>query len=480
VSRVIAVSNRVQVPREGQAAGGLAVGVLAALEDQGGVWFGWSGNEAESERMEPLVVQDGNVSYVTLDLTGPEIDLYYNGFCNGALWPVLHYLLGFLKFDRTHFQAYLRVNARFAQALTTRLEPDDVIWVHDFHMIPLASELRRRGVENRVGFFLHTPFPDYDVMRALPVHRELLRAMCAYDVVGFQTEFDRRSFEQCLRESGIGDAAGGDRRKNATPPRPVTRALPIGIDVDECVRGAEREAATARANVVTSYQERDLVLGVDRLDYSKGLSRRFRAFERFLDRYPERRGTLVYMQVAPPTRQGVRAYDEIRQELEQQAGNINGLYSDVDWIPIHYLNQSFPRGELMGIMRTARVGLVTPIRDGMNLVAKEFVAAQDPADPGVLVLSELAGAAAQLDAAVLVNPYDVDGVADGIHEALKMHVEERRNRHTHLMDVLRRTDISWWRSSYMELLRGAPSPVIEVGGDASRPGPGAPGKAARA
>jgi len=455
MSRVIAVSNRVQLPREGQAAGGLAVGVLAALEEHGGLWFGWSGREGITERVEPEVVSHDAISYVTLDLTRDEIDHYYNGFCNNALWPLFHYLLGFLKFDRTQFEAYLRVNARFASALISRLLPDDLIWIHDFHLIPLASELRRRGVTQPIGFFLHTPFPDYDVVRALPVHRQLLRALCANDVVGFQTEHDRRSFEQCLSASGVGEARTADRRETRKGQEPVTGAFPIGIDVDECVSNAQHSASTARVNTLTAGGDRALLLGVDRLDYSKGLTLRFKAFERFLDRYPERRGELVYMQVAPPTRQGVRAYDEIRQELEQSAGNINGLYSDVDWIPLHYLNQSIPRNELMGIMRSADVGLVTPIRDGMNLVAKEYVAAQDAADPGVLVLSELAGAAAELDAALMVNPYDIDGVADGIHQALRMPLEERRNRHTAMMEVLRKDDISAWRSRFFSALHQA-------------------------
>ena len=452
MSRVIAVSNRVQLPREGQASGGLAVGVLAALEQHGGLWFGWSGKTVTGARPDPEVVTKDGISYVTVDLTQDEVDLYYNGFCNGALWPLVHYLLSFLKFDRRQWEAYLRMNAVFADALISRLEPDDLIWIHDFHLIPLASELRRRGVKQPLGFFLHTPFPDYDVVRALPTHRELLRSLCSYDVVGFQTDHDMRSFEQCLRESGVGDIGQADRRGGRLRP-PVTEAFPIGIDVDGCVAAAQEGHEGPGTEVLTAGGERSLILGVDRLDYSKGLALRFQAFERFLGRFPERQGQVVYMQVAPPTREGVRAYDEIRHELEQSAGNINGRYADVDWIPIHYLNQAMPRAELMGIMRSADVGFVTPIRDGMNLVAKEFVAAQDPADPGVLVLSEMAGAAAQLDAAVQVNPYDVDGVAEGVLSALRMPLEERQSRHGAMMETLRRDDISAWRSRFLNALQ---------------------------
>lgn len=464
MSRIIAVSNRVQLPREGQASGGLAVGVLTALEEHGGIWVGWSGQAREGASAEPDVVHHQGISYVTVDLTPDEVEQYYNGFCNSALWPVLHYLLGFLKYDRAEFHSYLNVNARFADLLCDLIEPDDVIWIHDFHLIPLASELRRRGVREPLGFFLHTPFPDYDVVRALPVHRELLRALCAYDLVGFQTPRDRRSFEQCLREAHVGAVSDADRRRSSPQLSPEARAFPIGIDVEACVSDAERSAGAASTSLMTAGGRRHLVLGVDRLDYSKGLALRFRAFERFLDLHPEQQGQVVYMQIAPPTREGVRAYEEIRHELERHAGNINGLYSDVDWIPIHYLNQAIPRGELMGIMRAARVGLVTPIRDGMNLVAKEYVAAQDPADPGVLVLSEMAGAAVQLGAALLVNPYDVVGVADGIDAALRMPIEERQNRHAAMMDSLRRDDLSAWRSGYVEALRQTGQELNPVAG----------------
>jgi len=461
MSRVIAVSNRVQRPREGQASGGLAVGVLAALEERGGLWFGWSGKTTTGVRTEPEVAEDGDISYVTVDLTRDEVDLYYNGFCNGALWPLVHYVLSRLKYDRRHWEAYLRVNALFADTLLPWIQEGDRIWIHDFHLIPLASELRRRGVTHPLGFFLHTPFPDYDVVRALPVHRELLRALCAYDVVGFQTGSDLRSFQQCLAESGVGRVETADRR-TAGRRVPETGAFPIGIDVDACVGAAEQGIDGRNADELTAGGTRSLILGVDRLDYSKGLSLRFKAFERFLDRYPERRGNVVYMQVAPPTRQGVRAYDEIRQELEQSAGNINGRHSDVGWVPIHYLHQAVPRQELMGIMRAADVGFVTPIRDGMNLVAKEYVAAQDPADPGVLVLSEMAGAAAQLDGAVLVNPYDVDGVAEGLLKALRMPLQERRNRHAAMMATLREDDIGAWRSRFLDALRRAARPAAKA------------------
>jgi trehalose 6-phosphate synthase len=455
--RIVAVSNRVQVPAEGQAAGGLAVGVLAALEEAGGMWFGWSGNQRSTVREEPNVERQGDISYVTLDLSEDEIEGYYNGFCNNTLWPLLHYLLGFLSFERPKFRTYLRVNTRFAEALAPRLEPSDLIWVHDFHLIPLASALRREGVTQPIGLFLHTPFPDYDLVRALPVHREILRAFCAYDVIGFQTDHDLRSFKQCLERSGIGSPGDADRRDGGKNSTPSLETLPIGVDVDQCQAAAQTNFRSRARPTIAQFGERTLMLGVDRLDYSKGLAQRFQAFERFLDRYPEIRRTLVFMQVAPPTRQGVRAYTEIREDLERLAGAINGRYADVDWLPIHYLNQAIPRDELMGVMRAAQIGLVTPVRDGMNLVAKEFVAAQDPDDPGVLILSELAGAADELTAAVLVNPYDADAVADAIHAASRMPLEERRARYEDMIAVLRKNSILSWRSRFIEALEAAAS-----------------------
>ncbi|MCA9736983.1 MAG: trehalose-6-phosphate synthase [Gemmatimonadota bacterium] len=454
MSRVVVVSNRVPDPRTGEVAGGLAVGVHAALAGTGGLWFGWSGDEGAADESPEVLVHEG-IRYVTLDLSQEEIDGYYNGFCNNALWPLFHYLLGFLKYDRREFEIYLRVNARFARTLLPRLQPDDIIWVHDFHLIPLASELRRLGARQPIGFFLHTPFPDYDVLRALPTHREMLRGLCAYDVIGFQTEPDLHSFRNCLDAADLGTIEEADRREpSRLRASPCADVYPIGIDVDDCATRAVESVTPRPEKTMASFGGRALVLGVDRLDYSKGLPERFQSFERLLERYPEHVGQLVLMQIAPPTRQGVRAYAEIRETLEQLAGNINGTYAQMDWVPIHYLNQGVERARLLGIMRSAKVGLVTPIRDGMNLVAKEYVAAQDPEDPGVLVLSTLAGAACELDGAVLVNPYDLDGVADALHQVIEMPQAERRRRHEAMMQVLRRNDVHAWANRFLEALRG--------------------------
>ena len=456
--RVVAVSNRVAEPGQGKSQGGLAVGVLSALEQEGGMWFGWNGKLGSGIYSEPQLIQRDRITYATFPLNRAKFDQYYNGFCNNILWPVFHYTLGLLKYDREQFHAYLQINALFARRLQPLLQPDDLIWVHDYHLIPLASELRRQGATQPIGFFLHTPFPPYEVLRALPVHRTLLEALCAYDVIGFQTKRDLRAFRESVSERGVGAVLlpGGRVRMG----KHVLRAgvFPIGIDVQNCAAmavAAHRQRRLARTR--ESLGHRTLLLGADRLDYSKGLPERFDAYERLLEKYEENRGNVVFMQVAPPTRIGVRAYREIREHLERAAGHINGRFGETDWVPLRYLNKNFERSTIMGLMRLARIGLVTPIRDGMNLVAKEYVAAQDPQQPGVLVLSIMAGAAQELDAAVLVNPYDADGVAAGIQTGLRMPLEERRERHQAMMKTLSRNDITAWRTRFIESLKATPA-----------------------
>jgi len=456
LSRLITVSNRVAVPRQGQATGGLAVGVMAALKEHGGIWFGWNGRTTESEPHDPQIQRDGNVCYATINLNRQDFEAYYNGFSNQTLWPLFHYLLGFFSFNRQHFEAYMRVNALFARKLVPLLEPDDMIWVHDYHLIPLAAELRRAGVTQPIGFFLHVPFPDYDVLRALPDHEYRVRCLCSYDVVGFHTRRDLRSFQECVVQPMAGGHVLTDGHVRAFGRRLRADVYPIGIDVDQCVQMAAAHSEDPPVERLrASLLERRLIVGVDRLDYSKGLPERFNAYERLLEHYPGNRKQVVLMQIAPPTRTGVRTYAEIREELERLGGHINGRFAEVDWVPLRYLNKGYDRAMLMAILRLARVGLVTPVRDGMNLVAKEYVAAQDPDDPGVLVLSTLAGAARELEAAVLVNPYDTDGVAAGIQTALEMPLAERRERFDDMLRVLQRNDINTWRTRFVSHLEDA-------------------------
>ena len=455
MSRLVVVSNRVAPIQEGEpTAGGLAAGVLDALKQQGGVWFGWSGEVAATSAgtTEHTV---GPITIVTVDLTRRDYDEFYRGFANGALWPVLHYQIGLSKFEWPEFAGYRRVNDLFAHALKDIIQPGDLIWAHDYHLLCLAEALRAIGVTQRIGLFLHTPFPAPAVFMTIPAHAELIRAMCAFDVLGFQTEADRTAFsDYVLRHAGGTTHADGALQAFGRVVK--TGVFPIGVHVDEVRAQAEapanrRFATRLRANLL----ER-LILSVDRLDYSKGLRQRFAAFERFLEDYPQWRGNVTFMQIAPPSRGDIQTYREIRRELEGEAGRINGRFAEVDWTPLRYLNRGFSRNVLMPLYAEAQVGLVTPLRDGMNLVAKEYVAAQDPDDPGVLVLSQFAGAANELATALLVNPYDQTGIATALDRALAMRLEERRERHAAMLAVMREHSLERWRDQFEAELRRRP------------------------
>jgi trehalose 6-phosphate synthase len=454
MSRLVCVSNRVSLPKRDAPPGGLAVGLTAALNQTGGMWYGWGGEVVSGEPGEPEILIRDNVTYATIDLNRRELDAYYNGFANGTLWPLFHYLLiGFHYSDAEH-DAYHRVNRLFAQRLFPLLKPDDIIWVHDYHMIPLGERLRELGTTQPLGFFLHIPFPHIEMLRTLPTYAELLRELISYDVVGFQTENDMRAFHSGVEH--VWGAGAVDRRNRITVGSRTVQSgvFPIGIDV-AAVEAAASDGGQSEAvkRLTASLLGRKLMIGVDRLDYSKGLIERFNAYQRFLETYPDNVGKLTFMQIAPLSRGNVRAYAEIRKALEQSAGRINGRFADADWTPIRYLNRNIPHAALMGYLRAAQVALVTPGRDGMNLVAKEFVAAQDPSDPGVLVLSPLAGAARELTGAIQVNPYDSRGLADAMQAALSMPLAERRERHVGMMDVIRRNDVTAWHRRFIETLK---------------------------
>lgn len=456
MKRIVAVSNRVADPREGGAAGGLAVGVHSALERGGGLWFGWNGELADEDSTEPELRVRRGVTYATITLGRARYEAYYNGFCNNTLWPLLHYRTGYFEYHRQEFEAYLGANELFARTLTPLLKPTDVVWVHDYHLIPLGSFLRKAGQKQPLGFFLHTPLPSFEVLRALPVYKELLTQWCAYDLVGFQTRRDLEAFVNAVSQPEIGGEVLADGSVRCGQRVVHVGVFPIGIDVASCAELAAANVGSRKLERIrASMHARQFLVGVDRLDYSKGLPKRFQAYERLLERYEEHRGKVVFMQIAPRTRSGVRAYTEIRHELERAAGSINGKYAEIDWVPLRYLNRVVDRGTLMATFRLARIGLVTPLRDGMNLVAKEYVAAQDPDDPGVLVLSTMAGAAEELTDAILVNPHDVDAVADGIHRGLTMPLEERRARHAAMLRVLRENDVYAWRDRFLEALAAA-------------------------
>ena len=452
--RLVVVSNRVPVPSDGatSSAGGLAVALDAALKARGGLWFGWSGKTGASDPEALDVIQAGPITFAVSDLSKSDVKEYYSGFANQALWPICHYRLDLAQFDRRHAAAYFRVNEFFARKLARLLRSDDVVWVHDYHFIPLAVTLRQMGFTNRIGFFLHIPWPPSDVASALPVYETLLRSLTAYDVVGFHTEQDVENFVGCLVREGIGRPLG-DGWYEALGRVFQVGAFPVSIDTEGFRRTAaqaDRTAVVRRAK--ESLDDRKLIIGVDRLDYSKGILHRIEAFCSFIGEHPEAHNRVTYFQITPKSRSDVAEYKQMQRDIAERIGATNGTYGEIDWVPIRYINKTIGHSALAGLYRLAGVGLVTPLRDGMNLVAKEFVAAQSEEDPGVLVLSRFAGACHELDGALLVNPYDIESTAAAIARALEMPIEERRERWSGMYSHLQHHTAQHWADTFIEAL----------------------------
>lgn len=446
--RLVVISNRT-APSTEDRAGGLAVALFEALRERGGLWFGWSGKLSEHSSTYRFA-GDSGVDFALTDLTPEEYDGYYLGYSNRCLWPLLHYRTDLAEPDRKTFRIYESVNRRFARELLPLLHPEDVVWVHDYHLIPFARELRALGWRGAIGFFLHVPFPAPEVFSTLPEHARLAQALMEYDLVGFQTEQDAANFRAYLARR---PALGGRRLGEVTRREPRIQAFPIGIDPDEIDALLQSTSAkNAMARVQNCMAGQALVIGAERMDYSKGLPQRMRAFEYLLQENPVLSRRIEFLQVASPSRTDVGAYRTLAGEVESLVGRINGRFGDTSWTPIHYLAQNFGRDVLTGLYRAARIALVTPLRDGMNLVAKEFVAAQNPTNPGVLILSQFAGAAAQMPSALIVNPHDIAGVANAIRKALKMPRAERIRRWEELNRNVRTQNVGWWCRSYLEAL----------------------------
>ncbi|MBX3477017.1 MAG: trehalose-6-phosphate synthase [Brevundimonas sp.] len=459
MSRLIVVSNRVSAPVDPAAgsAGGLAMALSAALKTYDGLWFGWSGETVETFTGELKHQDRAGVQVALVDLEAQDVEEYYNGYANRTLWPLFHHRVDLSAYERSYGEGYERTNRRFAEVLAPLIQPDDVIWVHDYHMIPLARDLRRLGVTNRIGFFLHTPWPARQLLVTLPHHRRLVESMFAYDLVGFHTEEWLDLFRDYVVTEAHGelDGRGG---LECFGRRVQTGIFPIGIDVDGFVRARDSAGGERTYDrMAASAAFRSMIVGVDRLDYSKGLEQRLLGYEQFLHDHAEQRGKVFLLQVTPISRDEVDTYQDIRARLDALAGRINGEYGDMDWQPIRYLNRTYRRDQLAGLYRAARVGLVTPLRDGMNLVAKEYVAAQDPEDPGVLILSRFAGAAEQMGEALLVNPFSREELSEAIDKALALPLAERRRKWEALMQVVRDTDVAGWRDAFVRALKTAPT-----------------------
>jgi trehalose 6-phosphate synthase len=450
MSRIVIVSNRVPLPsgNAGQA-GGLAVALLGLMERRGGLWFGWSG--AVTERADaPAFAQRGRIGYATLDLTDAEHRGYYTGYSNAVLWPMLHSLPHLMAFRRQDLDAYRRVNRRFAEHLAPLIEPDDRVWVHDYHLMCLPGQLRQRGVRNPTGFYLHVPFPSPEAAAIAPGIRGLLGDVLAADMLGFQTVADRDNFAASAVNFG-GAQRVGDWTMAVDGREVRLGVFPAEISAREFAATAEAQARAEPARLLArSIQGQALLLGVDRLDPTKGLPERLEAFRRLVARRPGRR--LAFLQIAAPSREEVDANRRLREEIDMAAGAINSEFGEPDWLPLRLLARPQARDTLAGFMRLARVGVVTPLRDGMNLVAKEYVAAQDPEDPGVLVLSRFAGAAAQLGSSLLVNPHDAEGMAEALQTALDMPLAERRARWRSAWNAIEDASPEAWGERFLRSL----------------------------
>ena len=437
----------------------------AALRNRTGVWFGWSGKIDETETVEPRTIARNHVTYAVIDLSKNDFEEYYNGLANRVLWPILHYRVDLQEYSRADHSGYMRVNRLFADRLSALIKDDDVIWVHDYHLMPLARELRARGHLNAIGFFLHIPCAPLDILRTLPHHDEILGALTYYDLIGFQTENDRDNFAAYLLTIP-GVKKGRGLTFEAEGRQTHIGAFPVSIETATYARLARNAARSPLAKEIkASLTGLRLVLGVDRLDYSKGIIQRINAFDHFLEVNPEWRSRVTLLQITPRSRSDIKDYTAIENEVTALIGRVNGRYGEASWTPIRYVNRSHSRTALSGIYRAADVALVTPLRDGMNLVAKEYVAAQDAEDPGVLILSQFAGAAAELTGALIVNPHEYDAVAAALKRALGMPLFERRERHGPMLEHLLVHNIELWAKSYLSALaetRQRPSLISEL------------------
>ncbi|THB64046.1 MAG: trehalose-6-phosphate synthase [Desulfovibrio sp.] len=466
-TRLLVVSNRLPAvlkKQEGEwrvipGSGGLVSAMAPVLRDRGGTWVGWTGasNVTSDGQVDSLLTAYSRKAGYTLhpvDLNEEDIKGFYYGFANEVIWPLFHDFQSRCRFEPEYWRVYLDVNRKFAREVAAASTEKDYVWVHDYHLMHVAWMLKEQGLTRRMGFFLHIPFPPVDIFLKLPWRHKILQALMEYDLVGFQTHRDRRNFIQCVK---IFDPQAKARGRgpviHLSSGERTTRlgAFPISIDYSSFSKGASKtEVKEAAAEFHTALKERTIILGIDRLDYSKGIPQRFEAMRSLLTMYPELQGKVSLVQVVVPSREEVAEYKMLKEEIERLVGEINGQFTRPGYIPIHYQYRSLERKELLAYYRASSIALITPLRDGMNLVAKEYCACNSSRN-GVLFLSEFAGAAAQLQNwAVLVNPHDVEGVAKSIYQAYAMDPAEKRKRMTKLRESIRKFDIFWWVDSFLQ------------------------------
>ena len=462
--KLIIASNRLPfvLERKGDSwklvpgSGGLVTALAPVLKDRGGIWIGWPGISGSFDISDQLSIASATAGFdmKPVHLEEKDVRQYYIGLSNEVLWPLFHDLQSYCNFDPSYWQTYIDINARFAKVINENAGPDDFIWVHDYHLLCTASELKKLGATASIGFFLHIPFPPLDIFTKLPWRAEILHSMLDYDIIGFQTLRDRRNFIQCLRTFADDISIEGKGQVlTATAGERSIRIgyFPISIDYNEFSHMAEsREVADAAWYIHEDIPKGKIVLGVDRLDYTKGIPYRFRAFENLLENHPDLHRKITLLQVVVPSRRNIPVYEDLKIEIERMVGEINGRFTRSGWVPIHYIFRSLSRPELLAYYRTAEIALITPLKDGMNLVAKEYCASNIE-QSGVLILSEFAGAAPQMKkGAILVNPYNIKAVSDAIFEAWKMDLRERRQRMRKMQNSVAKQDIYWWVNSFLD------------------------------
>jgi trehalose 6-phosphate synthase len=472
--RLIVVSNRMPIVINQDndqwsiqpGSGGLITALDPILKENKSLWIGWpgAGEEAPVQELLDRFGREQGYKLVGVPLSQYDIEHYYWGFSNGTLWPLHHDLLGYCKFDLKDWQTYVDVNKKFAEVIANQIQENDIIWIHDYQLSMVGNFLKKLKVRLPLAYFHHIPFPSLDLLRRLPWKMEYTKALLAFDLLGFQTLRDRRNFVNSVT-SLIPEANILRRQRNFTLIKHrqriiQVRHLPISIDFDQFNDASHsKEVLDAAWYLHENLHERQLMLGIDRLDYTKGIPERFLAFERALEKYPELKHKISLLQVVVPSRTLDPDYQSLKEQLDQMAGRINSRFGHAGWIPIHYIFRSLDNIQLVAHYRTSEIALITPLRDGMNLVAKEYCACSAN-DNGVLILSEFAGAADQLgEKALLVNPYDIEKTADTIYQAFSMPFDERQQRMQWLRNQVKKYDVHRWLRNFMKAINEVNSMV---------------------
>ncbi len=442
--------------------GGLVTALDPLLQRIGGLWIGWSGvSGTNRETGDRVVIEEGNglkkyeLKFVRLNEN--EIKDYYGGFSNRTIWPLFHGFLFQSFFDHNYWKAYHRINKKFANEIISVIAKNDIVWVHDYHLMLVPEILRHNNTNLKIIFFLHIPFPNYEILSALPWNKEIIKGLLGCDIIGFQTKKDAVNFLAACKEI-LKLKPDFNQFKVSYENRAIyAREFPISIDFENFRKlGEKKEKSKFIKNIKAFSRDTRFILSVERLDYTKGLKERFRAIERFFDKYPDYRNKVVFIQIAVPTRTKIQEYERFKKEIDEMVGRINGKFAEGLWAPINYIYKSFSQEKLVSYYKLSDICLVTPLKDGMNLIAKEYIAVRSETD-SVLILSKFAGVAQELkEYAIMVNPYDIEGVADSIKDALEMDIREKRDKLIKMREIVKERDVFYWLDtiihSFIELV----------------------------